>query len=81
MFSALKDRALSAKEGLIAQYRGRIREAAIKNTKQRIALQGQSPQALSEQDLEAILAEEERKLRERLTKGSLVALLVFLGLH
>ncbi len=81
MLATLKDKALATKERLIAQGRDQIRERAIEQTKKRLALKGRSSAEFTQEELEAIVAEEESKLIEKLKKGSLVALLVFFGIQ
>jgi bacterioferritin (cytochrome b1) len=68
----LKDRA-------IRSYRGKIREAAITKAKAKIALHGNTIDDYSRDQLEAIVAEEERDVISQLKSKSLVALLAILG--
>lgn len=81
MLARLKRNSRTAKERLVATTRGRIRDAAIKNARKRLALNGVNPRSLSEEELESFVAEEESKLIERLKKGSLLAALVVAGVQ
>ena len=72
---------LAAKERLIANGRDRLRDQAIANAAKQMALNGRNPASYAEDEREAIVAEEELKLIERLKKGSLVAIAVALGVH
>ena len=73
MLDVLKDR-------VIAEARGRIREKAIKRAKSRIALANRRIEDFSENELEALVAEEEEKLLARRWQMPLAAVLVALGL-
>ena len=79
MLGALRDRGRRAQERVIEESRGRIREKAIKRAKSRIALANRRIEDFSEDDLEALVAEEEQKLLRRLWQMPLAAVLVALG--
>ena len=66
---------------LIEKAQSRIREAAIDNAKKRLALKNLSVDRLSPEELEGLVDDEERKIKENLKKGSLVAVAVALGMH
>ena len=75
MFTDLK------KWKLVEKAHSRIREAAINNTKKRLALKNLSVDRLSPEELEGLVEDEERKIIENLKKGSLAAVAVALGIH
>lgn len=75
MFTELK------KWKLVEKAQCRIREAAIDNAKKRLALENLSVDRLSPEELEGLVDDEERKIKENLKKGSLVAVAVALGIH
>ena len=81
MFGKLTKDALGARDRLMAMARDKIRKRAGANTRKRLALAGKSQDDFTEDELEAILAEEESKVTNNLLKGSLIALLVFLGIN
>lgn len=81
MFIQLRRKSRAARERLVATTRGRIRDAAIRNAKSRLALNGVDPRSLSEEELESVVAEEESRLIEKLKKGSLLAALVVAGVQ
>lgn len=57
-----------------------IRERAIRQAKRRIALENRRVEDFSRDELEVVVAEEERKLLARLSHVSLGGVLVLLGL-
>lgn len=67
------------RDRLIGRYASTIREKAIKAAKARIALSGRSPSELSEEELEAIVREEEDKVKKVIYGSGLAAILLFLG--
>ena len=71
----------TAAERLIAKGRHRLRDRATVNAQKRIALAGRTPDSFTEDELEAVVREEEVKLIERLKKGSLVSIAIALGVH
>ena len=81
VFGVWQERVVLTKERVLARGRKKIREVAIENAKKRIALSSRTAKSLTSEEREAIVAEEEFKLKEKLKQGSLVALLVFFGLH
>ena len=80
MFGKLGNRGNRAKERIIAEARGRIREKAIKRAKARIMLANRRTEHFSEDELEVLVAEEEEKLLRQLWQLPLAAVLVALGL-
>ena len=80
MLRTLRDRGERTKERIIAEARGRIREKAIRRAKSRIAIAKRRVEDFSEDELEALVAEEEEKLLARLWQMPLAAVLVALGL-
>ena len=80
MFDVLKNRGKRVKERIIAEARGRVREKAIRRAKSRIALANRRIEDFSEDQLEALVAEEEETLLARLWQMPLAAVLVALGL-
>ena len=68
------------RERLIAYYRGKIRERAIKKAKVRIVLQGRKVEDFSEDELEMGVADEEATIRERLKLAPLAAIAFLLGI-
>jgi hypothetical protein len=69
-----------ARERLVARYRGKIREQAIKKAKVQITLHGRNVEDFSEDELEIIVADEEAKIRERLKLAPLTAIAFLLGI-
>ena len=69
-----------ARERLVARYRGRIRELAIKKAKVQITLHGRNAEDFSEDDLEIIVADEEEKIRQKLKLSPLAAVAFLLGI-
>ena len=69
-----------ARERLVARYRGKIREQAIKKAKVQITLHGRNVEDFSEDELEIIVADEEAKIRERLKLAPLAAIAFLLGI-
>ena len=67
------------RELIIGKSRRWIREKSIKRAKTRIALANKRVADFSEDELEALVAEEERKLLASLSHMSLAAVLVALG--
>lgn len=73
MFEIAKDRILSS-------YRTKIRERAIVLAKKRLAFEDRRPQEVPQDELEAIVAEEEMKLKAQLKGlgiGALISALAF----
>ena len=68
------------RERLVARYRGKIRELAIKKAKVQITLHGRNVEDFSEDELEIIVADEEAKIRERLKLAPLAAIAFLLGI-
>ena len=68
------------RQRLIAHYRGKIREQAIKKAKVQILLRGRKVEDFSEDELEVIVADEEAKIRERLKLAPLTAVAFLLGI-
>lgn len=68
------------KDRLIDKYRDKIREKAIVQAKKRIALSGKKVADFSEDELEFIVVEEERKIKSGMRNTGIVALLIALGL-
>ena len=68
------------KEQLVNKYRDRIRAKAIAMSKSRIALAGKKIQSFTEEELEAIVAEEEGKLKNEYLKMAGFGFLLLLGL-
>ena len=64
-------------ERVDAWYRGKIRERAIEKAKVRIALHGRKVDDFSEDELEAVVAEEEAQIRESLLKPLAFILFLF----
>ena len=69
------------KEQLIAKFDGKVREEAIRRTKSKIALQGNSVQDYTEDQLEILVADEEVTYKRELKDKSLLALLAIFGLQ
>ena len=80
MVDVLKNRGKHVKERILAEARGRVREKAIRRAKSRIALNNRRIEDFSEDQLEALVAEEEETLLSRLWQMPLAAVLVALGL-
>lgn len=80
MLGGFKDRSSRVKERVMAEARGRIREKAIARAKNRIALSNRRVEDFSPNELEALVAEEEKELRSKLWQMPLAAVLVLLGL-
>ena len=80
MLGKLNSRGKRAKDRIIGEARGRIREKAIKRTKSRIVLANRRIEDFSESDLEELVAKEEEKLLKQLWQIPLAAILVALGL-
>ncbi|MDE0451170.1 MAG: hypothetical protein OXI90_05310 [Gammaproteobacteria bacterium] len=80
MLGELRDRGKEARERILAEARGRVREKAIRRAKSRIAIAKRRIEDFSEDELEALVAEEEEKLLARLWQMPLAAVLVALGL-
>ena len=59
----------------------RVLEMAIRNAKVTIAAQGLDPSDLSEEQLEVVVSDEERKIREGFKSKTLAATLALLGLQ
>lgn len=59
----------------------RVLELAIRNSKVTLAAQGLSPSDLSEEQLESLVSDEERKIRESFKSRTLTATLALLGLQ
>ena len=59
MVDELKNRGKRVKERILAEARGRVREKAIRRAKSRIALNNRRIEDFSEDQLEALVAEEE----------------------
>lgn len=68
------------KDKLLYRYRDTIREKAIARAKARIALSGRSPAALSEDELEVIVKEEEDKIKQVIYGSSIAAIMLVLGI-
>ena len=68
------------RQRLIAHYRGKIREQAIKKAKVRIVLGDRKVEDFSEDELEMIVADEEAKIRERLKVAPLAAVAFLFGI-
>ncbi len=62
------------------RYRHKLREKAIRKAKARIALSNRDISECTQEELEAIVFEEEEKLIEHIKTLSIGALLIFLGI-
>jgi len=71
----------SWRDKLILKYGGAIREKAIARAKARIALSGRSPAALSEDELEVIVKEEEDKVKQLIYGSGIAAIMLLLGVY
>ena len=69
------------KDKVLHKYAGAIREKAISRAKARIALSGRSPSALSEEELEIIVKEEEDKVKQLIYASGLGVAMVLLGIY
>ncbi len=69
------------KDDLLNKYRYKIREKAITATKSRLALARKNVSDFTEDELEVIVSEEEAKIIAKLKAGSLLALLIVLGIN
>ena len=72
---------IGARDRFVHKGRSRLRKRAIGNAERHMALNGRTPESYTEDERETIVAEEELKLRERLKKGSLVAIAIALGIQ
>ena len=82
VWEATESRVLAdIKDGFSSRIERLIRERAIRNADTRIALNGTDRASLTEDDYEAIVAEERGKLVKKLQLGSLGAVAVILGIH
>ena len=81
MLKAMSNRISDMKDGLLTKYKGKLREKAINAAKSRIILAGNRVEDFDEDELETIVYEEEDKIIKNLKAGSLVALLVVLGIN
>ena len=79
MLGDLRSRGKTAKDRVIGEARGKIREKAIKRAKSRIALANRHVDDFSERDLEELVAKEEEKLLKQLWQMPVAAILVALG--
>ena len=80
MLKAMSNRISDMKDALLTKYKGKLREKAINAAKSRIILAGNRVEDFDESELEYIVHEEEEKIIQNLKAGSLVALLVVLGI-
>lgn len=80
MLKAMSNRISDLKDGLLTKYKSRLREKAINAANSRIILAGNRVEDFDEDELETIVYEEEDKIIQNLKAGSLVALLVVLGI-
>lgn len=69
------------KDVLLTKYKSKLREKAINAAKSRIILAGNRVEDFDEDELETIVYEEEDKIIKNLKAGSLVALLIVLGIN
>ena len=65
---------------LVARYRDKIRELAIKKAKVQITLHGRNVEDFSEDELEIIVADEEAKIRQKLKLAPLATIAFLLGI-
>ena len=70
---------IAVKEKLIQSSRLKIRERAISRAKSKIALEGKTLSDYTPEQVEDIVAEEERDLISKMKEKSLLALIAFLG--
>lgn len=80
MLGEVNRRGKRARDRIILEARGRIREKAIKRAKSRIVLANRRVHDFSERELEELVAAEEEKLLKQLWQMPLAAILVALGL-
>ena len=81
MLKAMSNRISDMKDVLLTKYKSKLREKAINAAKSRIILAGNRVEDFDEDELETIVYEEEDKIIKNLKAGSLVALLVVLGIN
>lgn len=67
-------------ESVREKIRLNIRRRAIENAKVTIILAGRDINTFSEDDLEVIIADEERKIIDKMKSMSIVGILAFLGI-
>jgi len=79
MLKVVSNRISDMKDELLSKYKGKLREKAINAAKSKIILAGNRVQDFDESELETIVCEEEEKIIQNLKAGSLVALLLVLG--
>ena len=79
MLKVVSNRIADMKDELLSKYKGKLREKAINAAKSKIILAGNRVQDFDESELETIVCEEEEKIIQNLKAGSLVALLLVLG--
>ncbi len=79
MLKVVSNRISDMKDELLSKYKGKLREKAINAAKSKIILAGNRVQDFDESELETIVCEEEEKIIRNLKAGSLVALLLVLG--
>jgi len=80
MFESLKNHALDKWNNLSDSLRGKIREKAIENAKNRILINQKKVEDFSQDELEIFVKEEEDKIKEAIKTKSLFAALAFLGI-
>ena len=80
MLTTIAERISTKKDELLNTYRHRLREKAILAAKSRIVLAGKRVGDFTENELESIVSEEEDKIIQNLKAGSIIALLVALGI-
>jgi len=81
MLKAMSNRISDMKDVLLTKYKSKLREKAINAAKSRIILAGNRVEDFDEDELETIVYEEEDKIIKNLKAGSLVALLIVLGIN
>jgi hypothetical protein len=80
MLTAITERVSAKKDELLNTYRHTLREKAIHAAKSRIVLAGKGVGEFTEDELESIVSEEEDKIIQNLKAGSILALLIALGI-